>query len=287
MTHSASTQLFPYARRGGITLELELHLPANRITPTPIVMGIPGGGWRSCSRDGVPRELVDHGLAMAVVSYRLSSDAIAPANLIDCLDAVRWVRRHAATHQLAADRIGVYGASAGGHLAALMAAAANMPPFIEDDTTDATDPKDEADATEQGGRDIVNPSASVQAVCAVCGPMDLSRCALPAWRSRFELLYDVTQQYLGGPVENRSDLAATMSPKRHVTADGPPMLLVHGSDDEVVPVEESQSYHAALQQAGAESELIVVDGAPHGWMAKQTSETVAAFFQRTIGRPRS
>jgi acetyl esterase/lipase len=247
-----------YMARPTGALCLDLYLPVDIGGPLPLVIELPGGGWRNCDKNGVPRFLVEHGFAVAAVNYRLSSVAPAPANLHDCRAALRWLRQHATTYGLDGDRIGVYGASAGGHLAALLgmsagvAAVAEQPPETDD---------------------------RVQAVVAVCGPMDLTRIAIPAIREQFGLLYDVTAQYLGGPVTERAALAQRVSPLSYVAHDLPPILLVHGDGDSVVPVAESTLLHEALVASGQASTLRLVPGAGHGWLIDQTQDDVVAFFQ--------
>ena len=109
-----------YADRAGMKLCMDLHFPAHGSDLLPVVLGIPGGGWRGCSKQSVPLFLADYGFAMACINYRVSGDAIAPANILDCKDAVRWLKVNGTRYGLDPNRIGVYGASAGGHLAAML-----------------------------------------------------------------------------------------------------------------------------------------------------------------------
>ena len=150
-----------FVNREGQALCLDLHLPAAAAGPVPVIVGIPGGGWRQTTRKSVPLFLANHGFALACVDYRGSETAKAPANLLDCKAAVRWLRANAARYQLDAERIGAYGASAGGHLAALLGCTAGVCAL----EADAGDPP--------------AVSSAVQAVCEVCGPTDLARCATP------------------------------------------------------------------------------------------------------------
>ena len=112
--------------------------------------------------------------------------------------------------------------------------------------------------------------------------MNLTRIAIPAIRERFPLLYEVTEQYLGGPVQERAELARLVSPLTYVSAGCPPMLLAHGACDAVVPVEETRILHEALKRAGASSSVLIVEGMGHDWLVEQTAEKIGAFFAQNL-----
>jgi acetyl esterase/lipase len=143
---------------------------------------------------------------------------------------VRWTRRHAADFGADPARIAALGASAGGHLAALL----------------GTDPADAA--------------SRVGAVIDFYGPTDLK--ALVA--SRPQTIVPVGLLLAGSPtgVPALDDAA---SPLRHVSPGDPPTLVVHGTDDDLIPLEQSRSFHEALRAAGVSSRLLVVDSARHGF----------------------
>lgn len=252
----------PYAQASGRELLLDLYLH-DRSDPAPVILWIPGGGWLNSSKVFDAAWLRQRGFAVAAMEYRLSTQAIAPANMHDCKAAVRWLRAKAGAYNLAADRIGAFGASAGGHLAALLGTSAGV-----------------AELEGQGG----NPqqSSHVQAFCDFCGPTDLTRIAQPAIRQQCPVLYDVTRQYLGGPVEERTDLARLVSPLTYVTSRCPPALIVHGKLDPLVPVEESLVFYNALQRAGVDASLVVLPQAIHSWDWQLTNAQVCAFFERTL-----
>jgi len=254
----------PYAQWGDVTLHLDIFLPGHAQGPLPLVVWVPGGGWRNCNKAGKRTEfLTRHGFASAAINYRVSGVASAPANIQDCKAAIRWMRAHAEPYGIDPDRIGVWGSSAGGHLVALLG------------TTNGL-------AEIEGSGNSDGWSSDVQAVCDFCGPSDLTRIAEPEVRRDHEVLYDVTAQYLGGPVEERDELARLMSPFHHASADCPPMLIGHGELDPTVPVEESIILHEALQQAGTDVTLHIVKGGGHGWDWNQTNGTVVEFFKRTL-----
>ena len=125
-------------------------------------------------------------------------------------------------------------------------------------------------------------STAVQAVCAVCGPTDLTRIAIPELRERFPLLYEVTEQYLGGPVLERTELARIVSPLSYISSSCPPMLLVHGACDVLVPVEETLIFHEALRRTGGPASLCIIEEGQHGWLVEQTSEKIGLFFTKHL-----
>src|ERR1700722_1881726 len=115
-----------YCTDGGQPLLLDLFIPKNRIrTPTPAILWIHGGGWERGDKNGNSGALLlaDAGFVTASLFYRLSRDSPFPADIEDCKCAIRFLRANASKYGLDPDRIGVAGASAGGHLAELIATA--------------------------------------------------------------------------------------------------------------------------------------------------------------------
>ena len=248
-------------KRGEKSLKLDLHLPDTGGRPFPVIICIPGGGWRDAMKNSVPLFLADHGFAVVGVEYRVSSEATAPANIQDLKAAVDWVIRHAATYHLNPHRIGAYGASAGGHLAALLGVTTSV--------AELSDPK--------GAH-----QHPLRAVCDVCAPSDLNRIARSELQQSFPALHEVTVGYLGGPVEAHKELARLVSPLTYVSRNCPPMLIIHGDKDDIVPLDESTIFHKALEYAGADTTLIVVKDGGHGWLVEETRDAVIAFFQKHL-----
>lgn len=254
-----------YREVGGIKLTLDLYLPREKAAqPLPVVLWVHGGGWSRGSKDRCPVTwLAEQGFAVASVQYRLSPQARWPAQIEDCREAVRWLRRRAAELGLEARRVGVMGGSAGGHLAALMG---TLPL-----------PADEA------------VSSRVSAVCDWYGPSDL--LTMPAnviteTRPRAEVEKSNGALLLGGAVMDLPERAKQASALHQVSADDAPFLIMHGDADPQVPLEQSARLHEALLQAGVESTLVILPGAGHGGAAFQTPEaraSILAFFQKHLG----
>ena len=261
----------PYAAIPGIRpLELDLHLPAQTDTPPPVVVFLHGGGWRAGSRSSAgpayagqtrtPFErLARAGLAVASVDYRLTGEAIWPAQLNDAKAAVRWLRARAGELGVDPDRIAAWGESAGGHLAALLG-------LTGDDVL-------------EGDVGVTGPSSAVAAVVAWYAPSDLAALptdlgADPADPATREALL------LGGPAQSVPDTAAQASPSSHVRPGAPPFLLLHGTADALIPAVQSERLYAALLEAGVDVELDLYDGADHMWRGATEAGTQA--LDRTI-----
>jgi acetyl esterase/lipase len=217
----------------------DLYRPAQRAATarSPAVVVIHGGGWTSGDKAherevNIAVNLAQTGFVALSINYALSTGGSVtwPQNLYDCKTAVRWLRQHADRLQIDAEHIGVIGGSAGGHLAALVA------------VTRAAD-----------GLDPPGPYAdfSCRVQCAVdlYGPIDLlSYRDLPMF---------------GKTRKEAPQLYRAASPTTYADKSSPPILILHGTADRSVDVEQSRRFAAALDRAGARHELVLVEGAPH------------------------
>ena len=233
-------------------IALDLYTPAGT-PPFPVVVWIHGGSWVSGVRDIFPGHpalrLRDRGYAVATIDYRLVPEAFFPAQAHDCKAALRWLRGNAERYGLDRNRIAAWGASAGGHLAALVGTSGGMP-ALED--------------LAQG-----NPAESsrVQAVVDWFGPTDYR-------------LADADQQLtaallLGCPIAQCPDKAVLASPVSHVDGSDPPFLIQHGTADRVVPIEHSERLHGELLAAAVRSTFTRLDGAGHATIEFLTAENLA------------
>jgi acetyl esterase/lipase len=253
----------PYANHDGIELKLDLYLPESRPSdPLPVVLWVHGGGWLKGSKDNCKIAfLARSGFAVASVGYRLTGVAQWPAQIEDCYAAVRWVRENADTRKFDPERVGAMGGSAGGHLVALM-------------------------GTRPAGRE--ETSSRVQAVCDWYGPTDLLTMP-PNVVSERRTLEQVSKsngaRLLGATVRDVPNLAKDASALHQVSPDDAAFLIMHGSADPGVPLEQSIRFHEALTAAGVDSEMIILEGAGHGgpqFQADEVKEKVRAFFARKL-----
>ena len=240
--------------------KLDVYVPPGD-GPFPLVIWVHGGGWQNGSKDGgnpaVP--LLRRGYAVASINYRLSHHAVFPAQIRDCQAAVRFLRTNAKKFNVDPARFGAWGASAGGHLVALLGTA--------------------SDCAEFGGYGVIKDGDDrVQAVCDWFGPTDLARLSPPAVKD------NPVAKLLGGDTGTKKDLAAKANPITHVTKDDAPVLILHGDEDRLVPVSQSELFRDALKKAGVECELIVVPGVGHSAQvaAGGNAEKIAAFFDKHL-----
>lgn len=231
-----------YREVGGRRARLDLYRPRGA-PPTrgwPLVVAIHGGGWTGGSKDDFGPTMVRlarSGVAVAAVDYRLARSGRPswPENFDDVREAVRWLRRHADRLDLDPGRFAALGASAGGHLAALV----------------GTWP--------EGSGPPGDASARVAAVIDFYGPADLADLAgSPGAES-------AAARMLGGPAVGSRGLYERASPIRHVDANDPPFLLIHGDRDRTVPPEQSRRMAEALNSSGVRHRLIEVEGVGHGF----------------------
>jgi acetyl esterase/lipase len=241
----------------GLALLMDVYRPAQ--SNGYGLVAIQGSGWYSPMRYDA-RQLKDTeevnlqartfsnaGYTVFVINHRTTPRFRYPAHLEDVQRAVRYVRAHAADYGIAADRIGAWGSSSGGHLVELLG------------TLDG--------AGDQSDTDPINTlSAKVQAVVAYFAPADLRVAGGGAMTVLMGFAYQNPNVGPPGPrpdyIENRAYREA--SPITHVTADDAPMLLLHGDQDTVVRIEQSEQMEAALKKAGVAVTFIRVPGGNHG-----------------------
>ncbi|QDV36763.1 alpha/beta hydrolase [Tautonia plasticadhaerens] len=257
-----------YGTGGERPLLLHVILPSESPgRPMPAVVWIHGGAWRGGSRDGGIRRLmplVRRGYVGASIEYRLSGEATFPAQIEDCKAAIRFLRSHAAEYGIDARRIGVWGDSAGGHLAALLGTSGGV-----------------EDLAGRGGSP--GESDRVQAVCDFFGPTDLLLMNEQGSRMDHDAADSPESLLIGGPIQALPGLAARANPITYVSPDDPPFLLVHGDRDELVPLGQSELLRDALRAAGVPATLHVVEGGGHGQgFPPEVDRLVVEFFDRTL-----
>lgn len=232
-----------YRLAGWQPLRLDLYVPG---TPAPaggrpLLVAIHGGGWRGGSRvdyGAMIARFAQAGYVVASVDYRLSRRGAPgwPGNLADVQAAVRWLRQHAEDYGIDPGRIAAIGASAGGHLAALLGVPAPLP------------------------EDLSGPPALLaRAVIDFYGPSDLSRLIDQPYAGQ------AVKFLLGGPPEDLVQRARPASPTERVQPGSAPMILIYGEEDRTVPVEQGALLAEALQRAGIRHSLRRIPGARHGF----------------------
>jgi acetyl esterase/lipase len=247
-----------YVPNGSERQMLDLYLPATG-TNWPLIVWIHGGGWMEGSKEKPPGIVfLKHGFALASINYRLSQDAIFPAQLIDCKTAIRWLRAHGPENGIDPNRIGVWGASAGGHLVALLGTTGDVKEF------------------DQGENSAV--SSRVQAVCDWFGPTDFTQITNYPSDLKHDTPDSPEAQLIGGPISQNIEKAQSANPIHYITKDDPPFLIMHGDKDPTVPLEQSQLLAEALQKAGVPVTFRVVPGGGHGGEAFRKREEVDRLY---------
>jgi acetyl esterase/lipase len=247
-------------RRGARPLSAAVLRPrAGGLGPLPAVLYVHGGAWSSGSQGDLPPlaiSLARRGFLVVGLEYRLMDEAAFPAQILDLQCALLELKRRAAELALDPERIGVWGESAGGHLAALLGTAAGTNAF-----------GDEACAP--------GPTDRVAAVAAVGAPTRLSLLKGPLRASAEKLL---------GERPGGLDWA---SPLSYVSSDDAPFLLVHGEDDADVPPEHARLLAQALERVGVDAEAVLLRGLGHGaeHYPAEAEQAILRFFEARLQHP--
>lgn len=229
----------PYTSGAGPQQQLDLFVPTNRKN-MPLIVYVHGGGFGHGDKFGDslnPDELqlLWDGYAMASINYRLAPGALWPAQIEDCKAAIRWLKAHASQYGYDPNRIGVMGESAGGQLVAMLS------------TTSGTKKFDVGE----------NLDYSSDVACAVdmFGPTDFTAPEVAA---------DVgAHAIFGGTAKDHMELARSASPIYYIHPDQPPIMVIHGTADHLVPFLQSERFVDALEKAGAPFYFHTVVGAGH------------------------
>lgn len=261
----------PYAGTDNPRQRLNLLLPRtprnNR--PLPVIVYIHGGAWLAGDRAAGHGRLVAYvaggEYAGVSVGYRLTREAIWPAQIHDCKAAIRWIRANARKYNLDPYKIGVIGDSAGGHLVAMLGTSGGVK------------------ALEGNLGPHKSVSSWVQCVVDRFGPSDI--LAMKDYPSR--LNHDAASspegKLVGGRVSDKKDVAIAASPITYVSPDDPPFLIIHGNKDVIVPYNQSQRLSAALKKTKVECYFVTVDGAGHGdFRNPEIQKRQQRFFDRHL-----
>jgi acetyl esterase/lipase len=229
----------------------------------PVILFLHGGGWRFGDRRLGPdlkRYFASAGFAMVSIDYRLSGEAIFPAAVEDVKTAIRWIRKEAATYRFNADHIGLWGSSAGGHLASMAA-------LTSDD--------------QYAGAEWGDFPSQVNAVVNGYGPTDFAQqdahrdpdgkpsddpesIQLPPGK-RSSDPDSLESLFIGAPIEAATHRVQRANPIRYVKPGSPPFLIMHGLSDTAVPYNQSELLYRALAESGGEATLALIEKLGHGF----------------------
>jgi acetyl esterase/lipase len=229
---------------------IDIMRPKSDMSKTrPGVLVIHGGGWVRQAKErnvaGFCLPYLERGLVVANVEYRLGGVATAPAAVNDVLKAARWFYTNASRYHVDPKRIVVTGESAGGHLALMVG------------------------MTPQSAH--LGPVTEIAAVVDVFGVTDLVEQVFGP-RAQWYAKEWIPEQ------AGRRELAERLSPLNYVLKGLPPMLIIHGDADEVVPYDHATRLSEALKKVGTEVELITVPGGKHGFTIPEWNAALKQTF---------
>ena len=236
-----------YAGNGDPLQRLDVIKPLTPASaPRPVLINIHGGGWMIGQKGTQAMPLLMHmarcGWLVIDADYRLSPKVEMPAHVIDVKRVIAWARAHAAEHGGDPDYLALTGGSAGGHLTALAALTANRPEF-------------------QPGFEAAD--TSVQLALPLYGKYDLlsQRVADPVFEH-----FMAKNKILSGTSASHAEAWRAVDPVSHIHAEAPPFLLVHGSHDALIPVEEARWFAERLRAVSRQPVLYAeLAHAQHAW----------------------
>lgn len=290
----------PATFRGGVTglpdltyttelgfrpVKLDLYLPPSSFDeqgPRPVIVYVHGGGWLggSARTTGAfanwPEALASiaaRGYVVASIDYRLAREAPFPAAVFDVKDAIRWLRSNAAAYNIDRHRVLIWGSSAGGQLAALAATTCGVADL--DRPVKAHTIGNAAVETNQPPP-AASESACVQAAVIWYGVSDFKPLGSMAEAAEF----------LGCQGEKCAKIRRDASPVSYVNSQVPPFLIIHGTEDQTVPVQQARTLHDAIKAQNGKVELLLLPGIDHSFLGKTadaTQEASRRAWERTVG----
>ncbi len=269
VARAADIEIIPdvvYGHKDGLALTFDVLKPKTGSNGAAVIFMV-SGGWVSLyvppqQMAGRFQDLLDKGFTVIPVRHGSSPKYVIPEIVADVRQAVRFIRHNAGRWGIDANRLGVHGGSAGGHLSLVLGTA-----------SDNGDP-----AAKQ---EFLRESDRVASVVAYFAPVDLRELA----RGANPPPQEGGTPYRFPALNFDKEKAADYSPIVHVSPDDPPTLLIHGDKDPLVPVSNSHRIHEAFQQNKVKSQVIILEGAGHGFRGDDASRANAAmvsWFEQTL-----
>lgn len=262
-----------FAAVPGGSVQLDLFVPHGAAGPVPVIVVVPGGGFRAQGKDKFGKEaarLAEDGFAAASIGYRGAPDDTFRSTVSDCKAAVRYVRANAARFGLDGDRIGAFGQSAGGHLIQFLAVTGDDPAF-------------------EGNGGNAGVSSRIQAAVSYAGVADFIARLVEGGEdmANVEAKRKSNGLWIGEKFSPDSAEWKAASPINHITSDDPPMLLVHGTNDQTVSYHQSELMYEAMKPVCPATELLLLEGCGHGIRTSKVGGEEAwaamiAFFTRYL-----
>jgi len=260
----------PYADTDNPRQTIDLFLPKGRKKDAslPMIVYIHGGGWKNGSKESVTGKLAPYlktgSFAVAAINYRLSGESIWPSQIHDCKAAIRWLKGNAKKYGIDANRLAVWGNSAGGHLVAMIGVSGDIESL-------------EGKLGKHLGED-----SRVNCVVDFCGPTHLLSMGKFPSRIDHDSPNSPESQLIGGAIQENKKSANNASPITYVTMDDAPILIVHGTDDPLVPFNQAVIFHSALRKAGVKSEFLAMEGMGHWLGGTEVDSRVRKFLESQL-----
>lgn len=249
-----------YGHKDGLAMTFDVFTPAADANGAGVLFMV-SGGWFSTwtppeNLTPVFMPLLSKGFTVFAVRHGSSPKYVVPEAVADVTRAARFIRLHAADFGVSADRLGVFGGSAGGHLSLMLGTAS--------DEGDSSSPDE-----------VLRQSSRLAAVVAIYPPTDLR----PWVPNRPENIKSIVA------LDFDPELAGDVSPLVHASEDDPPTLMIHGTEDEIVPIAHSENLQAEFEKLNVTSELMVIEGAGHGFQGADNDrvvEALVAWFEKHL-----
>lgn len=266
-TAFADTQAdIEYAKVGDMSLKLDLHRPSAE--NAPLIVYVHGGAWRAGSKSDVPiAKLLGFGFAIASVDYRLSTQAVFPAQIHDIKAAIRFLRANAQQLHINAAKIAIIGSSAGGHLAALVGVSNGNK------------------ALEGKVGAHLDQSSDVQGIVSFYGASDLQSILAQSTEFGLTVRIPALKLLLGDTPDKKPDLAKLASPVAHLDKSDPPLLLIHGAADPQMPPVQSKEFAKDYEALKLPVQFILLPGSKHGgaeFYDDERTAIVAKFLDKAL-----
>jgi len=254
-----------YVPGGHERQKLDLYIPpqGEGLAPLPLIVWVHGGAWLAGNKEDCPAtRFLKYGFAAASINYRLSQHAIFPAQIEDCKTSIRFLRAHAGQYNIDPNRIGAWGASAGGHLVALLGTTGDVNDF------------------DKGPN--LHVSSKVQAVCDYFGPTDFTKMGDFESEMDHDAPDSPESKLIGGPVQENHQACKRANPITYISKNDPPFLICHGDKDMLVPHNQSVLLNDALKKAGLDVNFHTVKGGGHGFGDSKVEQMVLEFFNKHL-----
>lgn len=272
-SHFSKTEII-YGRKDGMALTMTMLAPKEHANGKAIIYVL-SGNWVSSEKmlEAFPERsglYIDAGYTLFGVMVGCQPRYAIPDEVEDLRRAVRFVRYNAAAYKIDPDHIGITGSSSGGHLSLMIATSDNVVDQRSKDPVDKISGRVQAAAVFYPPTDFLNYgrpntfsgiSQAGLALMGVAGAFD------------FKVWNDTTRTYVSVvSMEKKLEIAKEVSPINHVSSDDPPVLIIHGNKDVVVPMQQSETIIAKFKEAKVTCNFIIKDGGGHGWRNREIEE---------------